>query len=279
MSKAVQVALITIGALTLAAVLLLVGINLGRAQSADASRMLDSDAFAPNVQMMGSSHAGGMMTGYGMMGSSYYGGLMSGHRMMGAGSFGSIGLLGVDPLSISESKDAVERYLVSLGDEDLVIGEVMIFDNHSYVQVIEQSTGIGAFELLVDPVTLAVTPEHGPTMMWNLKYSPMMGFQGFGMMGIMSSGFDEGMTEMMSDESPVTDLPVTESEAVETAQRYLDTYLPGSEADSHADQFYGYYTLHILRDGAVVGMLSVNGYTGDVVVHSWHGKLISDEKA
>ena len=41
------------------------------------------------------------------------------------------------------------------------------------------------------------------------------------------------------------------------------------------DQFYGYYTIHILRDGKIYGMLSVNGYTGQVWFHSWHGQFLN----
>ncbi len=58
------------------------------------------------------------------------------------------------------------------------------------------------------------------------------------------------------------------------AQDYLDVYLPGTQADEHVDPFYGYYTLHILRDGEVVGMLSVNGFTGQVFPHTWHGEFL-----
>ena len=50
--------------------------------------------------------------------------------------------------------------------------------------------------------------------------------------------------------------------------------LPILTADEHADPFYGYYTLHVNRDGQTVGMLSVNGYTGQVFPHTWHGKLL-----
>jgi len=39
--------------------------------------------------------------------------------------------------------------------------------------------------------------------------------------------------------------------------------LPGAATDE-PDAFYGYYTLHVLRAGEIAGMLSVNGYTGQV---------------
>jgi len=126
--------------------------------------------------------------------------------------------------------------------------------------------------VLVDPVSGNVYPEHGPNMMWNLKYSPMAGF---GMMGGMMgqyggrfSGFGLGRLD------PSAEMPVTAPEAIETAQDYLERYLPGTVADEHADPFYGYYTLHILRDGETVGMLSVNGYSAQVFLHSWHGDFV-----
>ena len=40
------------------------------------------------------------------------------------------------------------------------------------------------------------------------------------------------------------------------------------------DPFYGYYTLHTLNDGEIEGMLSVNGTTGQVWYHSWHGDFL-----
>ena len=66
---------------------------------------------------------------------------------------------------------------------------------------------------------------------------------------------------------------VSSDEARDVAQRWLDDNLPGREAGS-PDQFYGYYTLHFLRDGQIEGMLSVRGSTGDVWYHSWHGDFV-----
>jgi hypothetical protein len=82
---------------------------------------------------------------------------------------------------------------------------------------------------------------------------------------------------MMGDftaDQPTSDMPVTAEEAVQAAQRYLDAYVPGAEAEDHADPFYGYYTIHILEDGEPAGMLSVNGYTQQAFVHQWHGGFI-----
>jgi hypothetical protein len=202
--------------------------------------------------------------GYGMMG----GGMMGSGMMNG---FSSQGFIESDPISIEDAKSAVEEYL-ELYQEELSIGEIMIFSNHAYAQVIENETGIGAMELLVEPVTYAVYPEFGPNMMWNLKYGMMNGGDHFGMLG--GSMMGSGMMGDLSIIDASTEMLVSEDEAVEIAQEYLDQVFPGFEADEHADQFYGYYTLHIEDDSRVVGMLSVNGFTRQVFVHTWHGDLI-----
>jgi hypothetical protein len=85
---------------------------------------------------------------------------------------------------------------------------------------------------------------------------------------------------MQVDEKTATaKMPVTPEQAVSAAQRYLDETLPGTQVDEHADPFYGYYTLHILRDGQVIGMLSVNGFNASVFPHTWHGKFIEMSEA
>lgn len=90
------------------------------------------------------------------------------------------------------------------------------------------------------------------------------------MSGYSMNGFD-GQNITVED---IEKMPVSSDEAVGAAQRFLDQYQPGTQADEHADPFYGYYTIHILKDGDVVGMLSVNGYTSQVFLHTWHGDLL-----
>jgi hypothetical protein len=58
-------------------------------------------------------------------------------------------------------------------------------------------------------------------------------------------------------------MTVSPDQALAAAQDYLDAALPGTVAEE-PEPFYGYYTLHILRDGKVIGMLSVNGYSAQV---------------
>ena len=190
------------------------------------------------------------------------------------------------PLTADQAKSAAGIYLTTLNNPDLKIAEVMIFDNNAYVRVIEQSTGIGAFELLVDPLSKVAYPEHGANMMWNLKYSgmnhsQMMGgstgtVRGPGMMG----GNGGMMGNYSSNTNPATvsaDMPVKPAQALQIAQKYLDSALPGTKTATDADPFYGYYTIDFLRDSKTAGMLSVNGYSGQVILHIWHGKFIEEQ--
>ncbi|MGD2158329.1 MAG: hypothetical protein PVG14_12905 [Anaerolineales bacterium] len=98
-----------------------------------------------------------------------------------------------------------------------------------------------------------------------------------GMMGGYGHTNHSGLGGMMGF-APIdeinTEMPISLKQAVEAAQSYLDQHIPGTEADDHTDPFYGYYTLHILKDGEVVGMLSVNGYNSQVFPHIWHGDFI-----
>ena len=74
-------------------------------------------------------------------------------------------------------------------------------------------------------------------------------------------------------------MSVSESEAIESAQEYLDRYQPDSTAEPHADRFNGYYTIHAVNSrGEVTGMLSVNGFSSKVWYHNRHGTSIKNEQ-
>jgi hypothetical protein len=161
-----------------------------------------------------------------------------------------------DPITADDALEVVEQYLAAYNDPDLVVAEVMTFSQNFYVQVQEASSGLMAFELLVDPYTGYVHPEPGPNMMWNTKYGHMAGRWGY-------------------NAQSAAEMPLNAEQSGEYAQNYLDRVWPGTTADDHVDTFYGYYTLHVLQDGQIVGMLSVNGYTGQVWYHTWHGDFIA----
>ena len=281
------IALLVVGALTFSPVL---AQGPGGIRGQFACDQAQFGGFGPGWMMgYGPTYTGTLPFGSGVPGSCQFGfggmmGMMPG-GMMGGGMMGgsmmswSSPLFRPDPLTLTEATEAVDDYLTGLNDTGLEVGEVMVFDNHAYAQIVETETGIGAMEVLVDPVTKAVYPEMGPNMMWNLKYGIVGGY------GMMGFGFGAGNQGMMGRNSPMmgnataptvdAELPVSPEEAVEIAQAYLDAYVGNSlEADEHADPFYGYYTLHINRGGDAIGMLSVNGYTGQVFLHTWHGDLL-----
>jgi hypothetical protein len=196
-------------------------------------------------------YQGGVMGPGGMMGS---GGMMNpGGGMMGPGGpYRS----GSTRLTLDKANSIAQDYIQKRNDPNLQIKEFMEFQYNFYAEVFEKNSGIGAFEALIDPYTGDMYPEPGPNMMWNTKYGTMSGM----VWGVNAAG-------------PMT---VTEDQAKKAAQDFLNGYLPGVTTEE-PDRFYGYYTLHILKDGKMYGMLSVNGYTGQVWFHSWHGPFI-DEK-
>jgi hypothetical protein len=68
-------------------------------------------------------------------------------------------------------------------------------------------------------------------------------------------------------------MTVNAEKAAEIAQKWLDTNVHSAKVED-PDTYYGYYTMDFSKGGSTVGMLSVNGYTGDVWYHSWHGSFI-----
>jgi hypothetical protein len=82
------------------------------------------------------------------------------------------------------------------------------------------------------------------------------------------------MMGWFSIQEPSAEMPVSADQALRYAQRYLEGYIPGTQAADEADGFYGYYTVHVLKDGQIYGMLSVNGYSGQVWYHNWHGQFV-----
>jgi len=180
------------------------------------------------------------------------------------------------PLTIEQAQTAAENYLATLDNADLKIAEIMIFDNNAYIVVKEISTGNGAFELLADSASQTAYPEHGPNMMWNLKYSGLnhqnMMMGGYGSM----MGFSFWNNTIPADLS--AEMNVTPEQAIEYAQAYLDANISNATVAMDPIQFYGYYTLDYEVNGKVAGMLSVNGYSGQVFPHTWHGTFIEESE-
>lgn len=157
-------------------------------------------------------------------------------------------------ISIDEAIKQVTVYISSMNtDSKLKIAEIMEFENNFYVPIIEQDTGKAAFEVLVDPFTGYVYPEYGPNMMWNNKYSHM---------GNRALGENS----------------ITLEQARSFAQKVVDVQIPTAEVEVNGLNFYGYYTIDFKFNNVIAGMLSVNGFNGQVWLHTWHGQFITEKE-
>jgi hypothetical protein len=163
-------------------------------------------------------------------------------------------------ISMDKAQQSVQSYLDRTGNKDLRIDELMEFDRNFYALIKEKSTGTGAIELLVDKHTGTVVREAGPDMMWNAKYTMIRGFG-----GMMGYGPTSGA------------MTITPDRAKQVAQAWLNQRGSGYSAGT-PDAFYGYYTFHYLKDGRIAGMLSINGSSGQIWFHSWHGNFIQSRE-
>jgi hypothetical protein len=96
--------------------------------------------------------------------------------------------------------------------------------------------------------------------------------------GGMMNGYGGNMMEGWNNTTPFdinAEMTVTPGQAVEYARQYLDANFAGADVEQPM-QFYGYYTLDFEKDGTIAGMLSVNGYSGQVFLHTWHGTFIEE---
>ncbi|GAC1400829.1 MAG: hypothetical protein NVSMB52_14540 [Chloroflexota bacterium] len=197
-------------------------------------------------------------------------------RTVGAASYARTGIVGHvtrnvttrTALTIDQAQRQVHAYTRQYRNPHLVIDEVMEFQQNFYAIVKDTSTGHGAFEVLVNKASGMVFPEYGPAMMWNTKYGMMRG----GMMGNGAMG--NGMMDSPQRSGPMI---VSSASATYKAQQWLQQHQAGATLEK-PDQFPGYYTFHFTRNGVIAGMLAVNGYSGRIWYHSWHGKFIQSKR-
>jgi hypothetical protein len=126
--------------------------------------------------------------------------------------------------------------------------------------------------------------------MWNTRYGMMsgsggygrmMGPRGRGMMGPNGSGMMGGSSASASAQNPRSNTADKMAVSPEQARKIADGYLSGVSPGTKAEEptrFYGYYTIDTEKAGKTSGMLSVNGYSGEVWYHSWHGPFIAKQE-
>ncbi len=198
-------------------------------------------------------NAPGTVAGYGWQGSG-----RTGPGMMGGGVPGGMmgNLYNGSPtgqrLSMDKIVERATQYAASYG-QNFDVAEVEEYANNFYAVIREKDTGRGAFEILLNPYTGSITGEPGPNMMWNAKY---------GHMGSWASG----------------DNALTLEQARALAQKALDSSVAGGKVHEDARVFYGYYTFDYDINGQMAGMLSVNGISGAVWPHTWHGQFVAEKE-
>ena len=138
--------------------------------------------------------------------------------------------------------------------ENLRVARIYEFENAYYAVVEETDTGMGAFQLIIQPVSGNVRFESGAGMMWNTKY---------------------GRRAMMDVEIPENTL--TMEAAAAQAQQVLKEESADLSIDPAGVAFHGYYTYEYQVEGKTAGLISVNAEDGDYWFHNWLGNFISRE--
>ena len=284
MNNIVKITLIVCGVLVIMGMLVTAGFFIGQHLVPGFGFRVDNNNGGMNPRFFNQTCQGGdclpgstySNSGRGMMGRFFNNtsrGFGMGSGMMG-GYFANQNPSG-KILSLDEARSAFEGYLSGLSNDDLEIAEVMVFDQNAYAVIVEKSSGIGAMELLVDPDTLTVFPEYGPNRMWNEKYGMMAG-AGCGFSGATGcgGGLNSNSSGLLS-----SDMTVNKDEAEEIANNYLAETMPGTTLADEGYTFYGYYTFDYMQDGKMAGMLSVNGSSGQVWPHTWHGQFVEEWEA
>jgi hypothetical protein len=187
---------------------------------------------------------------------------------------------GTTSISIDQAATAAQNYLTKMGYPNLGVRMMQEYSKTYYAQVVEQNNGTGAFELAVDKKTGAVTPMQGPTLMWNTKY----GATGNGMMGYLTTTGSSGSSMMGGSGgmmtwlrgTPTTNMAVTMEQAKTYAQQYLDANYTGATI-GQLTTYYGYYTMQVIRNGNVIGMMGVHGTTEQVMYYSWCGTFMQQK--
>ncbi len=151
------------------------------------------------------------------------------------------------PIDPQQALQAMERLAEQYGT-GLEVDDFMAFSSNYYAVLNEPSTNQSIAEIIVDRYSGSAYPEPGPNMMWNTRF-------GAGRTRAVSAVYGPGAADGLAED-------------------FLAGYLPGARI-LEAKTFPGYYTFDFGRDG-IEGMLSVNAYSGEVWIHTWHGFYLGE---
>lgn len=222
-----------------------------------------SSSFSTLRAQMGGGMGGGMGNGMGQ-------------GDMGHGMGGMMLISGERPyrtdgklLQMQDVISVANQFLISQRLSGLTVDRVEEWEYNYFVVVKELSSQYKAFQLVIDKYSGLVMPGPGPNMMWNARYGRMMNGMADGMHGRPKKNKNPDMT-------------VTVEVAAAAANQFLQQrFAPDKQliVAGQPDIYYGYYGFDVMDSvtGMKYGMLSVNGTTGQVWYHTWHGRFVRAE--
>jgi len=184
-------------------------------------------------------------------------GYQSGHMgpgMMGPGMMGS-GMMGnmmaiyypdSKPITQDEALKDMQNFARQYYGSNIEIEDFMAFSSNYYAVLKDKNSNQSVAEIIVDRYSGSAYPEPGPNMMWNTLY-------GAGRAQAGGSGFDLAVAQKLAGD-------------------FLLSYLPGAQI-MESKAMPGYYTFDFGRN-ETESMLSVNAYSGQIWVHTWHGSYL-----
>jgi len=195
--------------------------------------------------MMGNQGQMGPGMMYNQNGNYGYGPGMMGNMMMG--NMMAIYSPESKPISSDVALKNMENFSKQYGS-NTEVDDFMEFSSNYYAIVKDTASGQDIAEILVDRYSGAAYPEPGPNMMWNTLYGAGRAQDG-------GSGYDLAGAQKLAEE-------------------FLTGYLPGAKI-LESKEMPGYYTFDFGRNDTE-SMLSVNAYSGQIWVHTWHGSYLGE---
>jgi hypothetical protein len=188
-------------------------------------------------------YGSGMMNNLGYNYSYEYG--MMGNMMMG--NMMALYYSGSIPITPDEAMRNMQSLAQQYGP-NMEVEDFMAFSSNYYGVVKDTNSSRDIAEVIVDRYSGSAYPEPGPNMMWNTQYG----------------------AGRVQAEGAIYDLAGSK----ELAEEFLTGYLPEAQImESH--EMPGYYTFDFGRED-IEGMLSINAYSGQIWVHTWHGSYLGD---
>jgi len=167
--------------------------------------------------------------------------------MMGYGDMMALYYPDARPISSEDARARMESFAQQYGS-NVEVEDFMAFSANYYAILRDSSSNQSVAEVLVDRYSGSAYPEPGPNMMWNTLF-------GTGREGSGGPTYGQGAARGLAED-------------------FLIGYLPGAQI-IESEALPGYYTFDFGRE-EIEGMLSVNAYSGQIWVHTWHGTYLGD---